>query len=157
MGKCWRRDVRVVRNCWGRCEEMWRCKKVCEHPILFYTSPTLFHSSPHPNALPYTSTLTPYALPHLSHTSPPPNTFPHFFHIPPYLTQLPKLPKISQFSHHPYSLKFSTLPRFFPILPHTYFIIYPISKFLTFLIYCLISLAIKCTRRIKNFENQNKQ
>ena len=23
MGKCWRRDIRVVRNCCGRCEEMW--------------------------------------------------------------------------------------------------------------------------------------
>ena len=117
---------------------------MCGHPTLFYVSPTLFHSSPHLNTLPYT--LHTYPI-HLS----------HFFHIPPYLTPLPKLPKISQFFHHPYFPKFSTLPRFFPILPHTYFIIYPILKFLTFLIYCLISLAIKHKRPIKNFENQNKK
>ena len=86
---------------------------------------------------------------------PPPNTLPHFFHISPYLTQLPKLPKISQFFHHSYSPKFSTLPRFFLIVPHTYFIIYPMLKFLTFFIYRLISLAIKYKRPIKNFENQN--
>ena len=109
----------------------------------YSTSPPLFSTRPH--------TLHTNPI-HSSTFLPPPNTLPHFFHIPPYLTQLPKLPKISQFFHYPYSSKFSTLPRFFPILPHTYFIIYPILKFLTFLIYCLISLAIKYTRPIKNFE-----
>ena len=121
----------------------------------YSTSPPLFfHSSPHLNTLSYTLHTNPI---HSSTPIPPPNTLPHFFYIPPYLTQLRKLPKISQFFHHPYSPKFSTLSRFFPILPHTCFIIHPILKFLTFLIYCLISLAIKYTRPIKNFENQNKK
>ena len=102
--------------------------------------PTLFHSSPHLNTLPYTLHTNPI---HSSTPLPPPNTLHHFFHILIYLTPLLKLPKISQFFHHPYSPKFSTLPRFFPILSHAYFIIYLILKFLTFLIYCLISLAIK--------------
>ena len=131
-----------------------RCRKVCGHPTLFYVSPTLFHSSPHLNTLPYTLHTNPI---HFSTSLPPLFTLPHCFHIPSYMTPLPKLPKISQFFHHPYSPKFSTLPRFFPILSHTYFIIYPILKFLAFFMYCLISLAMKYKRPIKNFENQNKK
>ena len=155
MGKCRRRNIRVVKTCWGRYEKVWgRCRKVCGHPTLFYIYPTLFHSSPHLNTLLYTLHTNPI---HSSTPLPPPNTLSLFFRIPPYLTPLPKLPNISQFFHHPYSPKFSTLPRFFPIVPHTYLIIYPILKFLTFLIYCLISLAIKYKRPIKNFENQNKK
>ena len=96
----------------------------------------------------------PHTILHLPQSSPHLNTLPYFFHIPPYLT---KLPKISRFFHHLYFPKFSTLPRFFPILPHTYFIIYPILKCLTFFIYCLISIAVKYTRPIKIFENKNKK
>ena len=124
-----------------------RCRKVCGFPILFYTSPTLLHSSPLPNTLPYSFYTNPI------HSS----TLSHFFHIPPYLTQLPKLPKIYQFSHHPYSPKFSTLPRFFPILPHTDLIIYPILKFLTFLIFLSNQSSNQVHKTHKNFENQNKK
>ena len=156
----------VLEEGYKGCEELlgevWRSVgggvEKCVGTPHFSTPPPLFSTRPHtPTHFPPPSTLTACALPHLSHTSPPPNTFPHFFHIPPYLTQLPKLPKMSQFSHHPYSPKFSTLPRFFPKLPHIYFIIYPISRFLTFLIYCQNSIAIKYKRRIKSFENQDKK
>ena len=129
-----------------------RCRKVCGHPTLFYVSPTLFHSFSHLNIFPYTLHTNPI------HSSTPLRTTP-LLPYSPYLTPLSKLPKISQFFYHPYSPKFSTLPLFFPILPHTYFIIYPTLKFLTFLIYCLISLAIKYKRPIKilktNIKNGN--
>ena len=118
MGKYWRRDIKVVRNCWGRCEEVLGGVEKCVGTPHFSTPPPLFSTRPHtPTHFPAPSTLTPYTFPHLSHTYPPPNALTHFFHIAPYLTQLPKLKKNSQFSHHPYSPKFSTLPRFFPILP----------------------------------------
>ena len=131
---------------------MWgRCRRVCP-PHIFIHLPTSLHTFPH---FPPTSTLTPYTLPHLPHffpTSPTPTPYPNtllyssttlptssiFF---PYLTQLLKLPKIPQFPHHPYCPKFSILPRsprFFLMLPHTYFIINPIPNFFTLLIYCQI-------------------
>ena len=116
MGKCRRRDIRVVKNCWGRCEKVGeRCRKACGHPTLFYVSPTLFHSSPHLNTLSYTLHTN---LIHSSTPLPPSNTLPHFFHIPPYLTPLPKLPKIPNFStihtppnspHSPYSFPYSLI------------------------------------------------
>ena len=125
-----------------------RCRKVCEHPTLFYISL-------HPLHFPTPSTLT-HTLFHTSPTLSHPLThFPTFSIFPHTWTQLSEIQKISQFFHHPYSPKFFTLPRFFSILPHTYFIIYLILKFLTFLIHCQISLAIKYTKPVKNFENQN--
>ena len=133
-----------MRKCGGGVEKCVGTPHYSTFSLLFSTRP---HTSTHFHTNPI----------HSSTPLPPPNTLSYFFHVPPYLTQLPKLLKISQFFHHPYSPRFSTLLRFFPILPHTYFIIYPILNFLTFLIYCLISLAIKYTRHIKNFEKQNKK
>ena len=116
--------------------------------------PTSQHTFPHFPQLPH----SPHTLFHILDTSPNfPHTPTHFLILPPhfptpsifppYLTQLLKLLKISQFFHHPYSPKFFILPRFFPILPHTYFIINPISipKFPTLLI-AKFSPAIKHTK-----------
>ena len=118
------------------------------HTLLYTFSHTSTHISPQFLTPPH---LSPH-LPLTSDTSPtPPLTSPTPSIFPPFLFLLPKLPKIPQFSHHPYSSKFFILlhtPHSFPdsptpILAHTYFIIYPIPKFFTFLIYCQFSLAIK--------------
>ena len=120
---------------WGKmCWDEGRCGKEWGSPH------TLLHLSLHPRHSPDTSPHTrPTPLPHiyltrystltsylrtLFHT---PHTFPHL-----------SLPPSS-----PHSLR--TLPH----NPHTfsntspYFIIYPMPKFLTFLIYCQIDLTIK--------------
>ena len=110
---------------------------------------TSFHISPHIFPL-----LSPHFFSHLPHIFP--LLSPHFLTpsiFPPYLTQLPKLPKISQLPHHPYSSKLPQIfynPLFFFIIfprrtTHSYFIIYPTPKLLTFLSYCQISSAIKYT------------
>ena len=116
------------------------------------------HLSPHPPHSSDTSSHThPTPLPTLTNTSPPHSpdtslqTFPH---SPPtsqhYLT-LPHTPHTFPLPpptlSHTHFLTSSQPPRLlqhFPMLP--YFIIYPMSKFLTFLIFCQISLTIKYTR-----------
>ena len=81
--------------------------------------PTHFHTSPHPSHLP---SPPPTLTRHLPHTSP--NTSPHSpFTLP----------------HNPHTSS-NTSP-YYP-----YFIVYLISKFLTFLIFCQISPTIKLTR-----------
>ena len=119
---------------WGRCEEVSSGGEIRGCEGLSPHFPKSQHTSPHPNTLPYTS----------PHTSP--HTFLHPFsiiHAPP-------------FPHHPYFLILSQIvytPPFYPILhqllpriPHSLLTIYPKPKFLTFLIYCKISPANKCTR-----------
>ena len=78
------------------------------------------HLPPHFPNLPHISLFLP---PHFStpqHISP--HLLPNFLTpsiFPPYLSQLPKLLKISQFFHHPYSSKLPQIlytPSFFPIL-----------------------------------------
>ena len=134
---------------------MWRvwerCSRVCGFPHNFPLAFSRFF--PHPNTLildfpqpPHSLSHLPYGLlPHISDTYYTPTHFPipppHFSTpstFPPYLTQLLKLPEILQFPHHPYSSKFSILPGFFSILPHTCFITNSIPKFFTLLIYCQI-------------------
>ena len=81
--------------------------------------PIFPHLPPHFPHLPH---ISPFLPPHFStpqHISP--HLLPHFLTpsiFPPYLTQLPKLLKISQFFHHPYSSKLPQIlytPSFFPI------------------------------------------
>ena len=117
----------------------------------FSTPPPLFSTRPHtPTHFPAPSTLTPYTFPHLSHTYP---LLPYCPILDSTFQTKKKIPNFPTIHTPPNSLH---SPDSFPYSLHTYFIIYPVSKFLTFIIYCLISLAIKYTRRIKNFENQNK-
>ena len=72
-------------------------------PTHFSTSP--LHTFPHLHTPTPSSHISPLLPPH----------FPTSFIFPPYLTQLSKLPKISQFLHHPYSSKLlKTL-----YIPHT--------------------------------------
>ena len=109
------------------------------------------HSS---TPLPTPSTLDGHLFPHSPNTSPPhsPNTSLHTFsHSPPTSPHFPTplTPFLHLSQHFPTltPLTFSQPPRLlqhFPILP--YFIIYPMPKFLTFFIYCQISLTIKYTR-----------
>ena len=119
-----------VGKCGGRCEkrcggEMWgsvlecgrsegRCRGYGILYPFFPTPPSTFSSPPH---------ISPFLPPHFStpqHISP--HLLPHFLIpsiFPPYLSQLPKLLKISQFLHHPYSFKLPQIlytPSFFPIL-----------------------------------------
>ena len=86
--------------------------------------------------------------PHFSHFPPHSNTLPHSFHI------LPILDPTLRTTRNSPILPPSMLPPnslYSPILPHTppprtphsCFIIYPIPKFLNFLIYCQSSPAIK--------------
>ena len=129
LGKCGK-GCRVSLR--GVAKRGWGCRRVCGLPPHFPLPPhTVLHSS---NTLSHTRHTYP-----INYFTPPP-TLPTSSIFSPYLTHLPKLPKIRQCLHHPYSPNFSILPPFFPILPHTYFIIYPIP---TFLIYCQISQAIK--------------
>ena len=152
----WGRGVGWVRGVWGEVSGECRDSPTFSHifpntsPHLhtyfsllhhnFYTHPIHF-STP----LPYFPTSPTPHLPHVpTHFPIPPPHFPTPSIIPQYLIQLLKLPKIAQFLHHPYSPKFSMLsrPRHSPPMlshtPHIYFIINPIPKFLTLLIYCQI-------------------
>ena len=136
-------------------------------PYLFHISFHTLPNSPHFSSPPH---LYPN-LPSFSFFLPP--KFPHSSVFAPYLNQLTKLayqkspnsPNIHLLTppDSPYS---STIPPFFPVLPlfpMSYFIIYPIPKFLIFVIYCQSSLAIKCTRNccslnfIKQIEGKNKK
>ena len=134
-----------------------------------HSSTSSLHLYPHPPHSPDTYFHThPTPLPH---TPPPPLTWhvsPHFAtlisHLPHSLT-LPHIPHIfshtfltSPHIHFTWHLPFTSPNTFLhslPILSHTphassntspYFIIYPILKFLTFLIHCQISLTIKYTK-----------
>ena len=151
-------------KCGGRCEKrsVGRCGEVCWSVGEVRGDVRDMGSSTHffPHLPPHFSHLTPLFLhiylflpPHFStpqHISP--YLLPHFLTpsiFLPYLSQLPKLLKISQFLHHSYSSKLPQILYNSLILPHTphiYVIIYPIPKLLTFLIYCQINPAIKCTR-----------
>ena len=114
----------------------------------------------------------PFPPPTLLHTpthfSTSPSTLSHSFHIPPYLSQLPKLLKISQFLHHPYSSKLPQIfytPSFFPILlppalpivtlsftPHQNFSFF---SFIAKLIQQSNTLATPCKFHKKKFKNKN--
>ena len=102
-------------------------------PTLTRHFPPLFPTPPH--------SLNTY-FPHPPHSL---YTSPHFptltSHFPtPFLTS----PTLTM---TPHSTPSSThLSQHFPVLPHNYFIIYPILKSLTFLIYYQISLAITVSR-----------
>ena len=133
---------------WGKCVGMRRGVG------MWGSQHTLLHLSPHPPHSPDTS----------SHTQPTPppriptltqHVFPHF----PILNS--HFPTLSHTSPHPSHLSFiylNTFPHSLPILPHNphassntslcspYIIIHPMPKFLTFLIYCQISVTIKYTR-----------
>ena len=124
--------MKGVRKCggrsgkmWGRCEKRCggRCGEVCwsvgevRRDVGDMGSSTHFpHLPPHFPHLPHISSFLP------PHFSTPQHIFPHFLTpsiFPPYLYQLPKLLKISQFPHHPYSSKLSQIfytSSFFPIL-----------------------------------------
>ena len=103
---------------WGSVLECGRSEGRCRiYGILYPFSPHLPPHFPHPPHIspflpPHVSTpqhISPHLLPHL--------LIPSIF--PPYLSQLPKLLKISQFFHHPYSSKLPEIlytPSFFPIL-----------------------------------------
>ena len=134
------------------CGEVWGCGGA---NTLFYTSPHTLYN--HPTPLPTPFTLTRHLFPHSSNTSPPNphthltrlSTLPHTHFRPPHtLSHFPT--PLTPFLHLPQHFPTLTLhassqpPRFlqhFPMLP--YFIIYPMPKFLTFLIYCQISPTIK--------------
>ena len=143
---------RCEKRCGGRCGEVcWSVGEVRGDVGDMGSSTHFPHLPPHFPHLPH---ISPFFPPHFStpqHISP--HLLPHFLTpsiFLPYLSQLPKLLKIFQFLHHLYSSKFFILPHFshtpFPRTPHSYFIIYPTPKLLTFLIYCQINPAIKCTR-----------
>ena len=125
--------------------------------------PTPSHSPDHtsPHTSPYPPHSPNISLPHTPHSPDtslhthltPPHTLSHFptpsSHLPtplPHSHLIPpsSFPRISLYTlpHNPHSPHHL---QNFSILLHTYFIIYPIPKFITFLIYCQISLAIKCT------------
>ena len=144
-GKVWkeeRGDVGEVREMW---REVWG--KIGRGSHIPYISPHFSHTPTH---FP-TSTSTPLF-------TPPPiffHSYPHTFSLLPYspiLDPTPQTTKNSLLPHHPYSSK---LPQilYIPYSSHTpsppyyhcYFIIYPTLKLLTFLIYCQINPAIKCT------------
>ena len=137
---------------WGSMGEVWKsvggecgsCFEVGESVLgcgeVWGSQHTLLHLTPHPPHSPdIFSTLIQYlspAPPHSRGTSL--HTFPH---SPPT-------------SPHPSHLSF-TSPNTFPHNPHAssntslcspYCIIYPMPKFLTFLIYCQITLKIKYAR-----------
>ena len=118
---------------------------------------TLFYNSSHPHTLPISLSTHPTPLPHthltrLSTLSPPTSHLPHF--PTPFLT-----PSLNYLPHtplpHPSDSSLNTSPHSWPTLPHNshtssntslyspYFVINPIPKFPTFLIYCQISLTIK--------------
>ena len=81
------------------------------------------------------------------------STLSHYFHIPPILVPTPQTTK--NFPIPPPSILLQTPPNFLyslillhtpsPRTPHSYFIIFPTPKLLTFLIYCQINPAIKYT------------
>ena len=125
------------------------------------SSTSLPHPHTHPAPLLHThltrlSTLSHTHLPPihtLSHFPISPHSFPHTFshlHPPPSPTLIPPdtfplpSPKTSSYSLPTLSHNSHASSNTFPYSP--YFIIYPIPKFLTLLIYCQISLTIKWTR-----------
>ena len=109
--------------------------------------------SPHLNTLPHISSYFHTLLHTPTHFPTPHPTLPHSFHILP--NTWPNFPNYQKFSNSPTIYAFSYAPKFY-ILPHSspystpripighsYFIIYPIPNFLTFLVCCQISPAIK--------------
>ena len=149
-----------VLGCGEMCGEVWEeLTHFSTPPPDFFTPPTLTqHLSSHfpsPSTLtqhlsPTHPTLTWHLFPHSPHTSPHSLTLPHTFFTSSH-TSPPQSPDTSSSFHR---ISLHTLPhnphsphhlQNFSILLHTYFIIYPTPKFITFLIYCQISLAIKCT------------
>ena len=119
-------------------------------------------------------------LPHISFFLPPhfstpqhisPHLLPHFLTLsifPPYLSQLPKLLKISQFLHHPYSSKLPQIfytPSFFPILHSPTLPIVTLSftqhqnfslfSFIAKLIQQSNTLETPCKFHKKKFKNKN--
>ena len=130
-----------------------RCKRECRFTRHFSTpTHTLSPTSPQPPHLPHTLFQTSPIFPHISDTSLHfPNTSTHFLispHIFPLLSyslhtwpislNYHKFPNFPTIHALPNSLYSPILPEFFPILPHTYFIINPTPKFLVLLIYCQI-------------------
>ena len=128
-GKCGKRCWEGVEECMGLNMDGVGKSKGIPHNILHH--PTLTrHLSPHFPTL--TQHFSPTLHWHLS---------PHFptltLHLPCTHLRFPTPPSthLANISSH--------FLQHFPILPHTYFIIYSIPKFLIFPIYCKISLAIK--------------
>ena len=106
-----------------------------QHTSTHFSTPqhTIYCSSPHtsPPPLPTLTSHLPtlfYTSPHLPYSPPRPL---HSTHLTPSPT-LPYIPHISSNTS--------------PYPPHTYYVILPIPKIFTFLIYSQIGLAIKCTR-----------
>ena len=148
LGRC-RGCGRVWKREWGKCGG---CVEVGESVLgcgeMWGSQHTLLHLSPHsPDTSSHTH-LTP--LPRIPHS--PDTSLDTFLHSPPHT--------LSHFSSSltPFLHLHNTFPHSLPILPHNphvssntslcspYFIIYSMPKFLTFLIYCQISLTIKYTR-----------
>ena len=151
--------------CWGVGEVCWSVGEV-RGDVGDMGSSTHFPHLPH---LPH---ISPFLPPHFStpqHISP--HLLPHFLTpsiFPPYLSQLPKLLKISQFLHHPYSSKLPQIfytPSFFPILhppalpivtlsftPHQNFSLF---SFIAKLIQQSNTLATPCKFHKKKFKNKN--
>ena len=153
--------VGEVLGMWGSMEEVWKSEwsecggcvevgKVCWEAERCGDVGEPTHSS---TPFPTPSTLTRHLFPHSPDTSL--HTFPHSPPTSPHSLTLPT----PLFPHFSFTSP-NTFPHSLPILPHNphassntslcspYFIIYLMPQFLTFLIYCQISLTIKYT---KNF------
>ena len=149
---------------WGRCEKRCggRCGEVCwsvgevRGDVGDMGSST--HFSPPPSTFPSPPPHLPSPPPTLLHTPThfptSPSTLSHSFHIPLILVLTPQATK--NFPIPPPSILLQTTPNSLysliiphtpsPRTPHSYFIIYPTPKLLTFLSYCQINPAIKYTK-----------
>ena len=134
MGEVWKSVWGEYRGCVEVRESVLGCGGAS---TLFYTSPHILHTLQTP--LPtLTQHLSP-ASPHSPDTSL--HTFPHSLPTSPHSVTLPNslhtFPSPAPtLSHNPHASSNTSLCS-------SYFFIYPIPKFLTFLIYCQISLTIK--------------